>query len=80
MRGTRRRWCGSPGCVKIIDGQGRSPGLIARRTPRRSRAKPPFPFRRFNASAKVIRLMVPMYVRFHLFTTPGSFSDPAERA
>ena len=34
--------------------------------PRRSRAKPPSPFRRFNSSPEVIRLVVMMYVRFPL--------------
>jgi putative transposase len=33
---------------------------------RRSRAKPPSPFRCFNSSAEVIRLAVMMYVRFPL--------------
>ena len=33
---------------------------------RRSRAKPPFPFKRFNSSPEVIRLVVMMYVRFPL--------------
>ena len=33
---------------------------------RRSRAKPPSPFRRFNSSPKVIRLVVLMYVRLPL--------------
>ena len=33
---------------------------------RRSRAKPPSPFRRFNSSPEVIRLVVLMYVRFPL--------------
>jgi len=33
---------------------------------RRSRAKPPSPFRRFNSSPEVIRLVVMMYVRFPL--------------
>ena len=34
--------------------------------PRRSRAKPPSPFRCFNSSPEVIRLVVLMYVRFPL--------------
>ena len=34
--------------------------------PRRSRAKRPFPFRCFNSSPEVIRLVVLMYVRFPL--------------
>src|ERR1700761_3577919 len=34
--------------------------------PRRSRAKPPSPFRGFNSSPEVIRLVVLMYVRFPL--------------
>ncbi|WP_267382853.1 MULTISPECIES: IS6 family transposase [unclassified Sphingomonas] len=34
--------------------------------PRRSRALPPSPFRRFNSSPEVIRLVVMMYVRFPL--------------
>ena len=34
--------------------------------PRKSRAKPPSPFRCFNASPEVIRLVVMMYVRFPL--------------
>ena len=34
--------------------------------PRRSRAKPPSPFRCFNSSPDVIRLVVLMYVRFPL--------------
>lgn len=33
---------------------------------RKSRAKPPSPFRGFNSSPEVIRLVVPMYVRFPL--------------
>jgi putative transposase len=33
---------------------------------RRSRAKPPSPFRYFNSSPEVIRLVVMMYVRFPL--------------
>jgi len=33
---------------------------------RRSRAKPPSPFKRFNSSPEVIRLAVLMYVRFPL--------------
>ena len=33
---------------------------------RRSRALPPSPFRRFNSSPEVIRLMVLMYVRLLL--------------
>ena len=33
---------------------------------RRSRVKPPSPFRRFNSSPEVIRLVVTMYVRFPL--------------
>ena len=33
---------------------------------RRSRAKPPSPFKRFNSSPEVIRLVVLMYVRFPL--------------
>ncbi|CAM3217286.1 hypothetical protein SPAN111604_11080 [Sphingomonas antarctica] len=33
---------------------------------RKSRAKPPSPFRRFNSSPEVIRLMVLMHVRFPL--------------
>ncbi len=33
---------------------------------RKSRAKPPSPFRRFNSSPEVIRLVVMMYVRFPL--------------
>jgi putative transposase len=33
---------------------------------RKSRAKPPSPFRRFNSSLEVIRLVVMMYVRFPL--------------
>ena len=33
---------------------------------RRSRAKPPSPFRCFNSSPAVIRLVVMMYVRFPL--------------
>jgi putative transposase len=33
---------------------------------RRSRAKPPNPFRGFNSSPEVIRLVVLMYVRFPL--------------
>ena len=34
--------------------------------PRKSRALPPSPFRRFNSSSEVIRLVVLMYVRFPL--------------
>jgi putative transposase len=34
--------------------------------PRKSRAKPPSPFKRFNSSPEVIRLVVLMYVRFPL--------------
>ena len=34
--------------------------------PRKSRALPPSPFRRFNSSPEVIRLVVLMYVRFTL--------------
>ena len=34
--------------------------------PRKSRALPPSPFRRFNSSPEVIRLVVMMYVRFPL--------------
>jgi putative transposase len=34
--------------------------------PRKSRAKPPSPFKRFNSSPEVIRLAVLMYVRFPL--------------
>ena len=34
--------------------------------PRKSRAKPPSPFRCFNSSPEVIRLVVLMYVRFPL--------------
>jgi putative transposase len=34
--------------------------------PRKSRALPPSPFRRFNSSPQVIRLVVLMYVRFPL--------------
>src|ERR1043165_9263487 len=34
--------------------------------PRKSRAKPPSPFRCFNSSPEVIRLVVMMYVRFPL--------------
>ena len=34
--------------------------------PRKSRALPPSPFRRFNSSLEVIRLGVMMYVRFPL--------------
>src|SRR6187402_363504 len=34
--------------------------------PRKSRAKPPSPFLRFNSSPEVIRLVVMMYVRFPL--------------
>jgi putative transposase len=34
--------------------------------PRKSRALPPSPFRRFNSSPEVIRLVVLMYVRFPL--------------
>ena len=34
--------------------------------PRKARAKPPSPFRRFNSSPDVIRLVVLMYVRFPL--------------
>lgn len=34
--------------------------------PRRSRALPPSPFRRFNSSPEVIRLVVMLYVRFPL--------------
>ena len=33
---------------------------------RKSRAKPPSPFRYFNSSPEVIRLVVMMYVRFPL--------------
>lgn len=33
---------------------------------RKSRAKPPSPFRRFNSSPEIIRLVVLMYVRFPL--------------
>ena len=33
---------------------------------RKSRAKPPSPFRFFNSSPEVIRLVVVMYVRFPL--------------
>jgi putative SOS response-associated peptidase YedK len=36
---------------------------------RRSRAKPPSPFRYFNSSPEVIRLVVMMYVRFPLSFT-----------
>ena len=32
--------------------------------PRKSRAKPPSPFLRFNSSPELIRLVVLMYVRF----------------
>jgi putative transposase len=34
--------------------------------PRKSRAKPPSPFRRFNSSPEVIRLVVMMYVKYPL--------------
>ena len=34
--------------------------------PRKSRALPPSPFRRFNSSPEVIRLVFMMYVRFPL--------------
>jgi len=34
--------------------------------PRKSRAKPPSPFKRFNSSPEIIRLVVLMYVRFPL--------------
>ena len=34
--------------------------------PRRSRALPLFPFRQFNSSPEVVRLVVMMYVRFPL--------------
>ena len=34
--------------------------------PRKSRALPPSPYRRFNSSPEVIRLVVLMYVRFPL--------------
>ena len=34
--------------------------------PRKSRAKPPSPFKYFNSSPEVIRLVVMMYVRFPL--------------
>ena len=34
--------------------------------PRRSHAKPPSPFKRFNSSPEMIRLVVLMYVRFPL--------------
>src|ERR1700712_4213094 len=34
--------------------------------PRKSRALPPSPFRRFNSSPEIIRLVVLMYVRFPL--------------
>lgn len=34
--------------------------------PRKSRALPPSPFRRYNSSSEVIRLVVMMYVRFPL--------------
>ena len=33
---------------------------------RKSRAKPPSPFKRFNSSPEIIRLVVMMYVRFPL--------------
>jgi len=44
---------------------------------RKSRALPPSPFRRFNSSPEVIRLVVMMYVRF-----PLSLSElpPSERS
>ena len=41
-------------------------GLLAATMPRKSRALPPSPFRRFNSSPEVIRLVVLMYVRFPL--------------
>ena len=34
--------------------------------PRKSRAKPSYPFRCFNSSPEVIRLVVMMYIRFPL--------------
>jgi len=34
--------------------------------PRRSRAKPPSPFKRFNSSPEVIRLVVMLYVKYPL--------------
>ena len=34
--------------------------------PRKSRAKPPSPFKGFNSSPEVVRLVVLMYVRFPL--------------
>ena len=37
-----------------------------RQMTRRSRTKPPFPFRYFNSSPEVICLVVMMYVRFPL--------------
>jgi putative transposase len=43
---------------------GRSP--LSRATPRKSRALPPSPFRRFHTTPEEIRLVVLMYVRFPL--------------
>lgn len=40
--------------------------LLLRWMARKSRAKPPSPFRCFNSSPEVIRLVVLMYVRFPL--------------
>ncbi|USU05579.1 hypothetical protein NF699_02435 [Sphingomonadaceae bacterium OTU29LAMAA1] len=40
---------------------------------RKSRALPPNPFRRFNSSPEVIRLVVPMYLRFPLSLRNGGF-------
>ena len=41
-------------------------GCQSRFMPRKSRAEPASPFKRFNSSPEVIRLVVLMYVRFPL--------------
>jgi hypothetical protein len=43
-----------------------APSPLAGAMPRKSRTLPPSPFRRFNSSPEVIRLVVLMYVRFPL--------------
>lgn len=73
-RGTRPCRCRSPYGVAARDAYTMPPGsgvgptrhLLAGTMPRRSRALPPSPFRRFNSSSEVIRLVVMMYVRFSL--------------
>ena len=66
------------GALSCLDGALRSSGCCQRngaasgrgcyglRMSRKSRAKPPNPFRCFNSSPEVIRLVVMMYVRFPL--------------